>query len=1047
MRLLNRREFVALCSSVAAAMLGSVHAASFQRTFVVAQAQSDQEKQTKPQQPAPPHQMQPPPPPQLRQMQALPPPQQHHLQHPPSQPQLRQVQPPAPPPQQRQVPTPAARAIDQGVNVLEFGADPTGSADSTAAIQAAIDYTMTNKPRRAVVCPDGTYKVSAPIYLDPPGSMRGADGTNGPTYNAGVNYNTNQTVNYLGVPYYSIQNNNINNTPTSSPTWWQPLNWSAGTTYASGNLVRYNGVIWKSTQNSNLANTPSVTGNSAGNPWVYWAASPTANNFSGTFTGLPGLDNTANAQGCQLSFTYSNGPGFIVGAIDGNYVGNMTLFGPAGQYHGLQPRNGIGVAISSDGGGANNTTIENMGIYNFYTLIQTGWNGDGLGAQNTFRKVTGSNCVTAISINNSQNDINNSTDNGFNCLNLVTAVAGPGIGVYNSDFAPSSTQNIFTIAPSSLTGFIFNNIPYYTFTATLSGGCTGGCGHSNNGSITSDPNIANCTRLNPTYNNNNDVFFTSPGSCVYNTWVIKLPGWGPVPMQMFQYNPSTHVAQFQIFVEWQRLFYGQMNLITGCPASCGNDFRTEMLAATTIYAVERAVELLGTGLNVSAAHVEPDGNGVCLELLNNTTTFNGDHGVRLSNIRANYDIDGSGFAGVGATDTRYGIFQCQESLPFMQGDGTGGGWTMDESSFYQGGTPSPALVYFPGSGGGPTCVMGNMGLPMVNVVSGGACYWTQSPFKPSNGLGGSPATDIFYSLLGLNVSGWLPTQQKMTTPVLNTLLAVNSSTTLPTPPFYGNSVYTIADAALNGGPTGPNFATAKQVYSSHSFFSYGKNFTTSDTGLSGLSWSYIGGTDKINMDSASLGYMFPGLMITLNNGVSGAVHYLVTGVYPSNSLDGTHPGYIVVCNATQMLTMFNGGAGCQNTFASQVTSGTVGTTYTTTGSPHGETAVIGFDPFNFTYVGGATIPENAKFTAVAGGIYPIDTTSAAVTATLPASPIVGQTVQLLDAGNLWATNNVTVARNGTNINGSASNLTLSTNGQTVLFSYINPTIGWRATTY
>src|SRR5210317_2025912 len=68
-------------------------------------------------------------------------------------------------------------------------------------------------------------------------------------------------------------------------------------------------------------------------------------------------------------------------------------------------------------------------------------------------------------------------------------------------------------------------------------------------------------------------------------------------------------------------------------------------------------------------------------------------------------------------------------------------------------------------------------------------------------------------------------------------------------------------------------------------------------------------------------------------------------------------------------------------------------------------------------------------TAVAGRGYFIDTTSGAVTVTLPASPKAGDVVQLKDYARTWATNNVTTSSALTD--GSTNTNTFSTNGQTV----------------
>ena len=86
--------------------------------------------------------------------------------------------------------------------------------------------------------------------------------------------------------------------------------------------------------------------------------------------------------------------------------------------------------------------------------------------------------------------------------------------------------------------------------------------------------------------------------------------------------------------------------------------------------------------------------------------------------------------------------------------------------------------------------------------------------------------------------------------------------------------------------------------------------------------------------------------------------------------------------------------------------------------------------------------QTASFTAVAGNAYPINTTSAAVTVTLPASPVVGQVVQIVDYAGTFATNNCTINPNGGKISGSASNVILYTNRQGVSIVYVDSTQGW-----
>ena len=105
-------------------------------------------------------------------------------------------------------------------------------------------------------------------------------------------------------------------------------------------------------------------------------------------------------------------------------------------------------------------------------------------------------------------------------------------------------------------------------------------------------------------------------------------------------------------------------------------------------------------------------------------------------------------------------------------------------------------------------------------------------------------------------------------------------------------------------------------------------------------------------------------------------------------------------------------------------NGTAGGADNNTGTP---------DPAYDTSVYITAITSNT--TATAGSNYLTNTTSAAFTVTLPASPSAGDTVVVADAGGTWATNNLSVARNGQNIMGSATNLTCNVNGAVVSLIY------------
>jgi len=90
-----------------------------------------------------------------------------------------------------------------------------------------------------------------------------------------------------------------------------------------------------------------------------------------------------------------------------------------------------------------------------------------------------------------------------------------------------------------------------------------------------------------------------------------------------------------------------------------------------------------------------------------------------------------------------------------------------------------------------------------------------------------------------------------------------------------------------------------------------------------------------------------------------------------------------------------------------------------------------------------TTAKTSPFAAVSGDGFFVNTTGGAITVTLPSSPSAGDIVAFKDYASTWDTNNVTVARNGSKINGQCNCATLNTEAQSVTLIYVDGTKGWQ----
>ena len=141
------------------------------------------------------------------------------------------------------------------------------------------------------------------------------------------------------------------------------------------------------------------------------------------------------------------------------------------------------------------------------------------------------------------------------------------------------------------------------------------------------------------------------------------------------------------------------------------------------------------------------------------------------------------------------------------------------------------------------------------------------------------------------------------------------------------------------------------------------------------------------------------------------------------------------CGTT--LTVGCGAGQTVNIDANTVTLGRCGATVSlaagATQTGFGRTGTVDWD----------TTAKTASFTAVSGNGYFVNTTSGVITVTLPATPSAGDIVAVADYAGTAATNNITIARNGSNINGSTNDLLIQRNNSGIFLVYVDATQGWK----
>lgn len=576
-------------------------------------------------------------------------------------------------------------------------------------------------------------------------------------------------------------------------------------------------------------------------------STPTIFGWQLSLIGYAGAATTGEGR-TTLRPTFDNAAAIWIGPGDGCRVEDINLIaGVSVRHPKLHNSAHTGFAISGGAGGSLRAHLSRCTASGFYTGFSAGANNGAQAESNFWDDCVALSCYYGFDIGKSSNSVVNQLNRcqatATFCVRSGTEALVTG-GEWGHTLRPAKYASVSAVSASSgSTGGLF------TFTATIA---------------SPDANWADG---------------------VYNCAVVQLPHFGNVPLNITAFNAGTSVATFQTDTSWINAYYYRtdLNLHTG------TDFDTELAAATHIYACERITIFEGP-LDVTNWRIEVQTSAKVMSV-----SLDPRHHAKLRGGFWNGDL--SLMSNYSAATDNYAHSLAQQSFPFI--DHSGGVLTIEDNAFYNDpfNTTDSVILDFTAtslSNGHVDWSNSDIYAPNIRPAKEYAAQDSSYSFPGNRAAGmglfdmslhgprttGAPlvAWEVASSgTRGVPYNGFLPERgylPRITETDVTGLITATDLTAQALPQPDGNNMQKIIEHSLMSvSQSGlQNYALAKHA---GEFFTYG--FTLS------VNWNCKGQTPFLNVTGGThVAWLRAGLHIVLDLGDgSGALDYIITGVYPS----------------------------------------------------------------------------------------------------------------------------------------------------------------------